>query len=219
MPAPRFLPTAYADRLVAANREDGWRAAGIALAARGHVVLPAVMPEPVWLELRAEAGRLLSGGAFSVARIGRGEGLRTVRSTRGGTLCWLDPGMPAGDLFMSWMDELRLSLNRDLFLGLDRFEAHYAHYPVGACYETHVDRHLDSNARVVSAVIYLNADWPDDAGGELVIYGDAHVPRLVLAPRGGTLVLFMSDGTPHEARKATRDRWSIAGWFRTRLAG
>ena len=68
----------------------------------------------------------------------------------------------------------------------------------------------------MSAVIYLNADSPSDAGGELVIY-DAHdVPRLTLAPRGGTLVLFMSEGTPHEALKATRDRWSIAGWFRTR---
>jgi Rps23 Pro-64 3,4-dihydroxylase Tpa1-like proline 4-hydroxylase len=29
-------------------------------------------------------------------------------------------------------------------------------------------------------------------------------------------VLFMSDETPHEAKKATRERWSIAGWFRTR---
>ncbi len=124
--------------------------------------------------------------------------------------------MPVGQAFMRWMDGLRVSLNRDLFLGLDSFEAQYAHYPVGASYGTHVDRHHHSNARVVSAVIYLNADWPADAGGELVIY-DAHdVPRLTLAPEGGTLVLFMSDDTPHEAKKATRERWSIAGWFRTR---
>jgi SM-20-related protein len=39
---------------------------------------------------------------------------------------------------------------------------------------------------------------------------------LTLAPEGGTLVLFMSEDTPHEAKKATRERWSIAGWFRTR---
>ena len=65
-------------------------------------------------------------------------------------------------------------------------------------------------------VIYLNADWPSDAGGELVIYDEHSVPRLTLAPDGGTLVLFLSDETPHEAMKATRERWSIAGWFRTR---
>ena len=90
--------------------------------------------------------------------------------------------MPAGDTFMIWMDGLRSSLNRSLFLGLDAFEA----------------------------------QWPEDADGDFVIY-DAHdVPRLTPAPRGGTLVLFMSEDTPHEARIATRERWSIAGWFRTR---
>jgi SM-20-related protein len=203
---------------VGANREVAWREAGVALRARGYAVLPAAMPESVWLGLRAEAGRLFAADAFSAARVGRGDGVRTARATRGGSLCWLDPGMPAGDAFLRWMEALRVSLNRELFLGLDSFEAHYTHYPVGACYETHVDRHVDSVARVVSAVVYLNADWPDNAGGELVIYDGRNVAQLVLAPDGGTLVLFMSDGTPHEARKATRERWSIAGWFRARDA-
>ena len=38
----------------------------------------------------------------------------------------------------------------------------------------------------------------------------------LIGPDGGTLVLFMSDDTAHEAKQATRERWSIAGWFRTR---
>ena len=150
----------------------------------------------------------------SVAVIG--DGALRESAVRGGSVCWLDASMPIGQTFVRWMDGLRVSLNRDLFLGLDSFEAHYAHYPVGASYGTHVDRHRHSNARVVSAVIYLNADWPADAGGELVIYDEHDSPRLTLAPEGGTLVLFMSDETPHEAKKATRERWSIAGWFRTR---
>jgi SM-20-related protein len=190
------------------------------LTQRGYAVLPAALPESDWRGLRDEAAQLLSVDAFSAARIGRGpgarDGVREEGDTRGGSICWLDASMPAGDGFLVWMEGLRVSLNRDLFLGLDTFEAHYAHYPTGACYETHVDRHHGSNARVVSAVIYLNADWPADAGGELVIYDGDDVARLTLAPDGGTLVLFMSDDTPHEARKATRERWSIAGWFRTR---
>jgi SM-20-related protein len=173
------------------------------------------MPEVDWLRLRAEAEQLRAGDAFSAARVGRTDGLRQDSSTRGGSVCWLDDSMPAGDAFMGWMDGLRVTLNRALFLGLETFEAHYAHYPVGASYETHVDRHHHSDARVVSAVIYLNQEWPADAGGELVIYDGHDAPRLTLAPEGGTLLLFMSDGTPHEARKATRERWSIAGWFRT----
>ncbi len=193
-----------------------WGAASTALTEHGYAVLPGAMPELGWRGLRAEAEQLLADDAFSPARIGRGDGLQKDSTIRGGSLCWIDSSMPAGDAFMLWMEDLRSSLNQSLFLGLDAFEAHYAHSPTGASYGTHVDRHHQSNERVVSAVIYLNADWPVDAGGELVIYDADDVALLTLAPRGGTLVLFMSEGTSHEALKATRDRWSIAGWFRTR---
>ena len=201
-----------------ANKEGEWGAAALGLRDRGYVVLPGAMPEDGWQRLRAEAEALLAADAFVAARVGRGDGDGALRESavRGGSVCWLDTSMPSATVFMRWMDGLRLSLNRDLFLGLDSFEAQYAHYPIGASYETHVDRHWKTNARIVSAVIYLNPDWPADAGGELVIYDDRELPRLTVAPEGGTLVLFMSDGTPHEAKKATRERWSIAGWFRTR---
>ena len=215
---------------MSANRESDWGPAALALTERGYAVLPAAMPEngedgedgeAGWQQLRSEAERLFADDAFSAARVGRAEGdgdgaLSRQSAIRGSSICWLDASMPGGQGFMRWMEGLRVSLNRDLFLGLDSFEAQYAHYPIGAGYGTHVDRHRHSNARVVSAVIYLNADWPSDAGGELIIYDGHDVPRLTLAPDGGTLVLFMSDETPHEAKKATRERWSIAGWFRTR---
>lgn len=196
--------------------EGDWRRAAEALTDHGYSVLPKAMSEVGWRRLRAEGEQLLADDAFSPARVGRADQVREASATRGGSVCWLDAGRPAGDDFLDWMDSLRVSLNRDLFLGLETFEAHYAHYPVGASYETHVDRHVDSNARVVSVVIYLNADWPADAGGELVLYDGHELPRLTLTPQGGTLVMFMSDDTPHEAKKATRERWSIAGWFRTR---
>jgi SM-20-related protein len=190
------------------------------LTERGYAVLPGAMPEADWRKLRAEAEHLLANHAFSAAGIGRGgqTGQESGKESaiRGSSICWLDPSMPAGDAFLGWMDGLRSSLNRTLFLGLDSFEAQYAHYPTGAAYSTHVDRLHDSDARVISAVIYLNPDWPVGAGGELVIYDADDVPRLTLAPDGGTLVLFLSGGTRHEARKADRERWSVAGWFRTR---
>ena len=211
---------------VSANGVSDWGPAAQALAKHGYVVLPAALPETGqdgdagWSGLRLEAEQLFADDAFSAARVGRGDGPvdGALRESpiRGSSVCWLDAGMPVGQAFMRWMDGLRVSLNRDLYLGLDSFEAQYAHYPIGASYGTHVDRHRHSNARVVSVVIYLNADWPSDAGGELVIYDEHSVPRLTLAPDGGTLVLFMSDETPHEAMKATRERWSIAGWFRKR---
>ncbi|MFL5306904.1 MAG: 2OG-Fe(II) oxygenase [Polyangia bacterium] len=203
---------------MATNKESDWGPAALGLTERGYVVLPGAMPDEGWQSLRAEAEQLLAVGAFAAARVGRGDGDGALRESavRGGSVCWLDASMPVGTMFMRWMDGLRVSLNHGLFLGLESFEAHYAHYPIGASYGTHVDRHRRTNTRIVSAVIYLNPDWPADAGGELVISDDLGTARMTVAPQGGTLVLFMSDGTPHEAKKATRERWSIAGWFRTR---
>jgi SM-20-related protein len=37
-----------------------------------------------------------------------------------------------------------------------------------------------------------------------------------IKPRPGCVVLFLSDEVEHEVLPATRDRWSIAGWFRRR---
>ena len=93
--------------------------------------------------------------------------------------------MPAGGTYLRWMDDLRRALNRDLFLGLTAFEAHYAHFAAGAFYGAHLDRYRDSNERVLSTVFYCNHDWPAEAGGDFVMYDGDGVARLTLAPRGG----------------------------------
>lgn len=193
-----------------------WSAVADRLARERHVILPNILPAACWQALRAEAERLQAGEGFREARIGRAAQVQQEKAIRGDNLCWLEPEMPAGGAYLHWMDGLRETLNRELFLGLAEFEAQYAHYPVGAFYRKHVDRHRDSNARVVSSVLYLNADWPTDAGGELVMFDEVGNEQFRLSPQGGTLLLFMSADMPHEVLPATQERWSIAGWFRTR---
>jgi SM-20-related protein len=192
-----------------------WGAVAGALAERGYAVVQAALPRECWEALRREAQHLLAGQAFSRGRIGHGAGTHHEDGVRGDSLCWLDPGMRAGGPYLQWMNALRLSLNRRLFLGLTEFEAHYAHFPVGGFYGTHLDRYGDSNSRVLSSVFYCNKDWPADAGGEFIMYDPDDRACVTLAPAGGTLVLFLSAGTRHEARPSTRPRWSVAGWFRT----
>lgn len=196
--------------------DTDWSAVADRLATERQVILHLALPDACWQALQGEAQQLLAGEGFREARIGRAGQVQQERAIRGDALCWLEPAMPAGGGYLRWMDGLRETLNRELFLGLAEFEAQYAHYPVGAFYRKHVDRHRDSNARVVSAVLYLNADWPADAGGEFVMYDEAGSEQFRLPPRAGTLVLFMSADMPHEVLPATRERWSIAGWFRTR---
>jgi SM-20-related protein len=192
-----------------------WQAVAHALTERGHVVVEAALPRACWTAMRSEAQGLLAEQAFSHGRIGHAGETHHEDLIRGDSLCWLDASMRAGGPYLRWMDTLRLSLNRSLFLGLSEFEAHYAHFPVGRFYRAHLDRYGDSNARVLSSVFYCNSDWPADAGGEFVIYDQHDRACVTLAPTGGTLVLFLSAGTRHEARPSTRPRWSVAGWFRT----
>jgi len=111
---------------------------------------------------------------------------------------------------------LREQLDRELFLGLRELEAHYALYPPGARYARHRDRFRDDDARVLSAVLYLNDDWNEADGGALRLYFDTGVstPYRDIAPHAGTLVLFLSAEFDHEVLPATRERLSVAAWFR-----
>ena len=81
---------------------------------------------------------------------------------------WLEPGQsPVCDDYLEVMDGLRQQLNRELFLGLEEFECHFAFYPPGAFYQTHLDRFRDDDSRSVTAVLYLNPDWQPAHAGEL----------------------------------------------------
>lgn len=191
-------------RLPDALMDSGWLVLG-------HAVSPELLQQ-----LREDAAALREEGAFRNAQIGRGSRADVHTRIRGDSICWFDPAAPtpAQALWLSAMDEVMLTLNRTLFLGLVEFEAHYAVYPPSAGYARHLDRFADSDERTVSVVLYLNETWSDADGGQLRIHtGDGTVDVL---PQLGTLVCFRSDSVWHEVLPSHRERWSIAGWFRRR---
>ena len=124
---------------------------------------------------------------------------------------------PPERILLAALEALRIAVNRELTLGLWRYEGHYALYPPGARYARHVDRFRDDDARVLSVVLYLNRDWHADEGGALRIGRRAGPARDVL-PAGGTLVAFLAAEFEHEVLPATRSRLAVSGWFRTREA-
>jgi SM-20-related protein len=153
--------------------------------------------------------------ALSPAFVGHKEN-RTISSLRGDSTLWLDDPRcgAASRIFLDALDGLRKDLNQSLLLGLESVEAHYAVYPPGAAYARHRDRFRDDDARVLSLVCYLNADWPVGAGGELRLhFADGHHD---IAPEMGTSVIFLSEEIEHEVLPATQTRYSIAAWFRQR---
>lgn len=155
--------------------------------------------------------------AFYQARVGRGDERAERDEIRRDRILWFEPDQltPAQEKLWSRLEELRLGLNERLFLGLWDLEGHYAFYPPGGFYRRHIDRFASSSARTVSIVFYLNQDWKQGDGGELLIYaGETDIATI--EPRAGTLVCFLSEKIEHEVSPAKMDRRSFSGWFRQR---
>lgn len=223
-------------QLAAALRDDGWCA------------LPDLFDGELVRALRTDLLELRP--EFRAAAVGRGQARQQSAAVRSDATLWLDGRSAAQREFLAAMDEIRLALNQQLYLGLFSYEAHYAHYAPGAFYQRHLDTFRAPHAsraphtshasadqvpvdqvpagqastaraaatgprRVLSTVFYLNDDWCDADGGELLLWMDETGEPVRVWPRSGSAVFFLSDAVPHEVRPARVDRYSIAGWFRT----
>lgn len=186
------------------------------LAEHGWSVTSSGLPSEILGELEQYCRSLWHSEALRPAAIGRAGEQQVMPEVRGDHIRWLDdcPASSAHSAYTAAMEALRQTLNRTLLLGLDSYETHYALYPPGAGYRKHLDRFKDNPLRTVSVVLYLNGQWQPGDGGELRL----HLPegQLDVAPRAGTLAVFMSDSIVHEVLPAQRNRASLVGWFRRR---
>lgn len=192
--------TTHLDIIVDALHGDGWLA------------LPEFLPAAWCEELLADCQSRRD--EFALAAVGRDR--QQLSDQRRDATLWLTDSVPVQREYLAAMEALRNEINRQLFLGLRDYEAHYAHYAPGAFYRRHRDAfaQMKTNAavpqRVLTSVIYLNTS----AGGELAIWNDEReIARI--APVAGTAVFFLSAEFPHEVLPAQSDRYSISGWFRT----
>lgn len=153
--------------------------------------------------------------AFRPAGIGRETAHQLNEFVRRDRICWLDEKNSEADFYLGWMEQLRLRLNQELFLGLFDYECHYAHYPKGAFYKKHLDAFQGSSNRRLSTILYLNPSWQTHDGGELMLY-DASGDKLLetVQPQFGSMVVFLSEEFPHEVLQAKKSRYSLTGWFR-----
>jgi SM-20-related protein len=174
------------------------------------------LPEDLTLALAAECRVLAGTGALEAAGVGRGQATAIRPDIRGDRILWLQAGQSAAcDRYLKIMETLRVALNRTLYLGLEEYESHFAFYSPGASYLKHLDRFRDDDCRTVSVVIYLNQHWLPEEGGALRLHPQGKCMEDI-APLGSRLVLFLSADMLHEVLPATRDRLSLAGWFRRR---
>lgn len=185
-----------------------------ALADKGYCILPQLLPAELSTALHRRVSRL-DDEDFSHAGIGRDHDFQLNRAVRRDQTRWLSDANPVDAAYIDEMAELRLQVNRRLFMGLFDYESHYAHYPPGAFYKKHMDAFKGQANRVLTTILYLNPDWQPEDGGQLLIYApDSDEVIETVNPQFGSFVIFLSEQFPHEVVKASRDRYSIAGWFR-----
>tara|TARA_B100000686_G_scaffold346641_1_gene433735 strand:+ start:1866 stop:2519 length:654 start_codon:yes stop_codon:yes gene_type:complete len=193
-----------------------------ALYTNGWAVVPDYLPAQACRQLHARIDDLNAADALRLAGIGRDDQHQVNTDIRRDHIHWLYRNSQdvADTLYLSQMESLRQDINRSLFLGLFEYEAHYALYPPGGFYKKHYDALKGGKNRIVSTVFYLNDNWQPGDGGELVLYEEDSDnpqnpnPMMTVAPRMGTLAVFLSEDVPHEVLVANKDRRSIAGWFR-----
>ncbi len=156
---------------------------------------------------------------FKNAGVGRHSDFQTDQQIRGDEIMWVNEEQAACKSYLHWTESLRLALNHRFYLGLFEYECMFAHYPEGAFYQKHLDafrgQKVSSPNRKVSTIFYLNSEWSEADGGELLLYhqDQAEAFKRVL-PKLGTLVVFLSEEFPHEVLPAKRSRHSLTGWFR-----
>lgn len=185
-----------------------------ALESTGYVVTQDLLPSTLLNDLLTHL-RSMDDARFSRAGIGRETDFQVNSFIRTDEIHWLEGTHPVTHEYFRWMEKFRTGLNRRLFLGLFDYECHYAWYPEGAFYKTHLDTFRGTDTRVISTVLYLNPDWQPGDGGELVLYRPDQGGVLeTVQPRFGHMVFFLSGDFPHEVLPVKAPRYSVTGWFR-----
>lgn len=177
---------------------------------RPHLLSPHDLTEANEFFLRHSA-------EFKPALIGPAADKKRVESIRGDYTFWLDPSLPPAEFtsVFTFLNSLKTELNKKLFLGLQDYETHLARYAQGSFYSKHSDRHEKKSTRILSFVFYLNEEWKDGDGGELILYDKDNNSLSQLQPSPGTFICFLSDEFPHEVKAAHRERRSLTGWMHT----
>jgi len=182
-----------------------------ALVKNGYIVIENALDKQLSLELLHKAKKAKS---YEQAGISASSVKHIDNNRRRDKILWLDEDKACVSDYLHFSDGLREYLNRSLYLGLSYYEAHFARYEKGDFYEKHFDAFKNSKNRVVTTVYYLNEEWNQRDGGELLMYDKEDRLITKVLPHANTLVVFMSEEFPHEVLPSRKERYSIAGWHR-----
>ncbi|MBC7872434.1 MAG: 2OG-Fe(II) oxygenase [Ferruginibacter sp.] len=158
--------------------------------------------------------RLQKDELLTAAGIGNENVKDTQQKMRGDKIYWLDKSHTNvyEQEFLHLAEDFIQHLNSTCYTGINDYEFHYAVYEEGSFYKRHTDQFNNDSNRKYSLVNYLNENWLEENGGELLLYQNETVQHVM--PHSQTAVFFRSDEMEHEVTKANRPRMSISGWLK-----
>lgn len=103
-------------------------------------------------------------------------------------------------------------LNMSCYAGITGYEFHYSLYEAGSFYSRHLDQFQDNASRQFSMISYLNNNWQEKDGGELLIHQTDNNQKI--SPTQGKTVFFKSNELEHEVLVTQERRMSVTGWLK-----
>ena len=157
---------------------------------------------------RLDAGKMLQAG------IGQHASFQENNAVRRDQISWIedDQSDSSEKEYFRLLWDLVGYLNLTCYTGLNAFESHYAHYGPGSFYKKHTDTFKNNPSRKFSMISYLNEDWKEADGGQLMVYQNYNNQKI--APEQGTTVFFKSNELQHEVLVTQQQRMSITGWLK-----
>lgn len=149
-----------------------------------------------------------------LAEIGNDGKRKKDELVRNDKIYWLDKshGNASETQFLEQMEAFIAYLNSTCFTAITSYEFHYSLYEAGSFYLPHLDQFKNHGQRQFSMVSYLNADWLDADGGELLLH--LLPEQQLVSPQRGKTVFFKSDVVLHEVLITHARRFSVTGWLK-----
>jgi len=167
--------------------------------------------------LRNNLQRFNESGEMQASGVGNKTKFKENKSFRGDKIKWIeDKSVDQYEAsFQKKVGHFMSYLNSTCYTSINVFESHYASYEQKSCYKRHLDQFKNDKGRKYSLIFYLNNNWQKEDGGMLSLYPKGS-KQLDISPIGGRMVFFSSDEMEHEVHPSfTRERISIAGWFKS----
>lgn len=149
-----------------------------------------------------------------VAGTGNAEKLNHNAAVRSDVIYWLDKNHnnEFENQFFKQIELFIQYLNMQCYAGITDYEFHYSIYPIGSFYIKHLDQFKNDSSRMFSIISYLNSNWQEKDGGELLIHLENNNKKIL--PIQGQTVMFKSNELPHEVLITHKERMSITGWLK-----